>query len=152
MLIRRLFGYLVAGVALGLALVYAFWPQPLPVDLAKIEKGHLVVTIDGDGQTIVREIYVVSAPITGRVLRAERHVGDTVIANETVLVTVQPTDPTFLDRRAHAQAASARLDLVGGLASSVAELSHIEALVKIEDINEVMRHPGAFRGRGFGCA
>jgi len=101
---KRIILYGVVTVILAAGLVYAFWPQPVPVDTAAVGRGELVVTIDGDGQTRVRDVYVVSAPVSGRVLRVERHVGDAVIANETVLAVVQPTDPTFLDRRARAQA------------------------------------------------
>jgi len=104
---KRIILYGVVTAILAAGLVYAFWPQPVPVDTAAIGRGELVVTIDGDGQTRVRDVYVVSAPISGRVLRLERHVGDAVIANETVLAVVQPTDPTFLDRRARAQAVAA---------------------------------------------
>ncbi len=101
---KRIVWYLLLAAVLAAALVYAFRPQPVPVDLAVLERGELTVTIDGDGQTRVREVYVVSAPVPGRVQRIERHVGDIVIANDTLLATIQPTDPAFLDRRARAQA------------------------------------------------
>lgn len=82
---RRIIWYLFLAAVLVAALVHAFRPQPVPVDLAVIERGDLSVTIDGDGRTRVREVYVVSAPVPGRVLRIERHVGDAVTANETLL-------------------------------------------------------------------
>jgi HlyD family secretion protein len=104
---RQIIWYVFLAAALAAILVYAFRPQPVPVDLAVIERGALTVTIDGDGQTRVREAYVVSAPLSGRVLRIERHVGDAVVANETLLATIEPGDPTFLDRRASAQAEAA---------------------------------------------
>jgi HlyD family secretion protein len=104
---RRIIWYVFLAAVLAAILVYAFRPQPVPVDLAVIERGELTVTIDGDGQTRVREAYVVSAPLSGRVLRIERHVGDEVVANETLLATIEPGDPTFLDRRASAQAEAA---------------------------------------------
>jgi HlyD family secretion protein len=107
MQLRRIVWYALLVVILAAALIYGFRPQPVPVDLAVIERGELTVTIDGDGQTRVREVYVVSAPLSGRVLRIERHVGDKVVANETLLATIQPGDPTFLDRRAQAQAEAA---------------------------------------------
>lgn len=117
---RILWYFLVAAIVAG-AVFYAFRPQPLAVDLATIERGEMVVTIDGDGQTRAREVYVVSAPITGRVLRVERHAGDHVVANETVLATIQPTDPTFLDRRARAQAEAAAKAAAAGFALAEAE-------------------------------
>ncbi len=65
------------------ALVYAFLPQPVPVDLAGVSRGALQVTVDDEGRTRVKEIYVVSAPVAGRVLRIESHVSDPVEAGET---------------------------------------------------------------------
>lgn len=107
MKVRRIVWYAFLVAVLAAVLVYAFRPRPIPVDLAVIERGEMTVTIDGDGQTRVREVYVVSAPVSGRVMRVERHVGDEVAANQTLLATIQPGDPTFLDRRALAQAESA---------------------------------------------
>lgn len=62
---RALFMALLAVLLIG-GLAWAFWPQPVPVDLATIERGPLRVTVDGEGQTRVRDVYVVSAPLAGR--------------------------------------------------------------------------------------
>jgi HlyD family secretion protein len=129
-MLRRLAWYFLAAAVIAAGLVYAFWPQPLPVDLGPIERGELVVTIDGDGQTRVRDVYVVSAPISGRVLRVERRVGDAVTANETVLAVVQPTDPTFLDRRARAQALSAAK--AAQAAFALAEAEEVRAFAELD--------------------
>ncbi len=86
------------------ALVYAFLPQPVPVDLAVIETAPLQVTIDEEGRTRVKEVYVVSAPLSGHVKRIERDVGDPVVAEMTLLATIEPSDPTFLDVRSRTQA------------------------------------------------
>ncbi len=88
-------------------LVWAFRPQPVPVDLATAARGPLVVTVDGEGKTRVKEKFVVSAPLPGRVLRIAADVGDQVTAGETVLATIQPTDPNFLDIRTRAEAEAA---------------------------------------------
>lgn len=80
------------------------WPQPVPVDLAAVGRGPLRVTVDGEGKTRVKDVFVVSAPLTGRVLRITGRVGDKVVAGETVLAIIQPSDPGFLDLRATAQA------------------------------------------------
>lgn len=147
---RRLFRYLVTGSLVIGALVYAFWPQAVPVDIARIGSGELVVTIDGEGRTRVREVYAVSAPISGLLLRIERHVGDPVSANDTVLATIQPTDPTFLDRRARTQAAASvkaaeaafalaeaeRARAAAELDFARAELQRSEQLAKRETISQ----------------
>jgi len=95
------------GLLLAAALVYAFWPQPVPVDLVTVSRGPLAVTVDEEGQTRVREVYTVSAPVGGRLLRIAADVGDPVIEGETVIATIQPTDPSFLDARSLSQAEAA---------------------------------------------
>lgn len=124
---RRLFRYLVTGSLVIGALVYAFWPQPVPVDVARAVRGDLVVSIDGEGRTRVREVYAISAPISGLLLRIERHVGDSVSANDTVLATIQPTDPTFLDRRARTQAEASVKTAEAAFALAEAERARAEA-------------------------
>ncbi|MEE8272502.1 MAG: HlyD family efflux transporter periplasmic adaptor subunit [Alphaproteobacteria bacterium] len=100
----RRWAWRVAGaVVVVSALAYAFRPQPVPVDTAVVARGPLVVTVDDDGETRVREVYLVSAPLPGRVLRFDGDVGDPVTAEETVLATILPTDPTFLDIRTRSE-------------------------------------------------
>jgi HlyD family secretion protein len=105
--IQRVLGPTLVGIVVVAGLAYAFWPRAVPVDLAAVARGPLSVTVDSDGQTRVREVYVVSAPVAGRVLRIERQVGDAVVAGETVLATIEPGDPAFLDRRGRRQAEAA---------------------------------------------
>jgi HlyD family secretion protein len=98
----------IAGIGIGLALLVAiglaFMPQPVPADIVTIGRGALAVTVDEEGQTRVRDIYTVSAPVGGRVLRIRADVGDPVTQGETVVATIQPTDPSFLDARSLGQA------------------------------------------------
>lgn len=96
-----LFGLLAAG------LVYSFWPRPILVDMTLAERGTLVVTADEEGETRVRDIFVVSSPLAGRVRRIEAEVGDRVVAGESVVAQLEPTDPAFLDVRSEAEARAA---------------------------------------------
>ncbi len=93
---------LVAGIAVGIG--YAFMPQPVEVDLGTIGRGLLRVTVDEDGKTRIREKYVVSAPLAGRLLRINMDPGDEVKAGETLLTVIEPRDPELLDARTIAQA------------------------------------------------
>jgi HlyD family secretion protein len=97
--------FIVWGMALLVvaALVYALQPQPLEADFVTIESGPLRVTLDEEGETRVRDRFMVSAPLAGRVLRIELEPGDAVTANETVLATFLPVDPTLLDARTRAE-------------------------------------------------
>jgi HlyD family secretion protein len=95
--------FLVIAVAVLGGLGYAFMPQPVEVDLAKIGRGTLRVTVDEDGKTRIREKYVVSAPLVGRLLRINMEAGDPVEAGTTLLATIEPRDPELLDARTVAQ-------------------------------------------------
>jgi len=97
----------VLGGGVVLALFVAFRPQAVPVDIEVAERGSLIVTVDEEGETRVRDVFVLSAPVAGRMLRIEAEAGDEVIANETVIAEIEPVDPTFLDLRSEAQAQAA---------------------------------------------
>ncbi|MGD9503404.1 MAG: efflux RND transporter periplasmic adaptor subunit [Syntrophobacteraceae bacterium] len=86
------------------AIVYAFLPKPLPVDAAIVKRGPIRVTVDEDGKTRVKERYVVSAPIAGRLLRVRHKEGDRVEAGKTIITSIEPTAPALLDARAVAEA------------------------------------------------
>lgn len=86
------------------ALVYGFLPQPVAVDLALVERGSLRVTVDEDGKTRIRERYVVSTPLAGRLLRIELDPGDPVEAGKTLIAAIEPSEPELLDERTRAQA------------------------------------------------
>ena len=90
-----------------IALALSFMPRAVAVDLVDVEPGPLVVTLDEEGETRVHDVYTLSAPVAGRVQRVDRHVGDPVTANETVLAQIEPGDPSFLDPRSEAQARAA---------------------------------------------
>jgi HlyD family secretion protein len=92
---------------LALALLFAFRPQPVTVDLLELIPGDLTVTIDEEGETRVRDIFVLSAPVAGRALRIEAEAGDAVIAGETVIAQIEPLDPAFLDLRSATEARAA---------------------------------------------
>jgi HlyD family secretion protein len=112
--LRRLVYILLAAGLAGL-LVYGFLPKPVDVDAASATRGPLLVTVDEDGKTRIREKYIVSAPLGGRLMRVEMDPGDCVVAGETLLATIEPVDPQLLDARtlaeteARAKAAEAAL-------------------------------------------
>jgi HlyD family secretion protein len=101
---KRKLGLAAAGLVLAGALVYLFLPAPVDVDVATVGRGPLLVTVDREGKTRVRERYVVSAPLAGRLRRIELHPGDMVKEGETVLAVIEPGDPSLLDTRARADA------------------------------------------------
>ncbi len=92
------------AAALLLGLVYAFWPQPLLVDIGEAEVTPMVLTIDEEAKTRVHDAYIVSVPIAGRLMRIDVEPGDTVIGGETVIANLFPTPSAALDARSREQA------------------------------------------------
>jgi HlyD family secretion protein len=112
---RLLLSTIVIGSLIGIAL----WPSAVKVDVAAVSRGPLAVTIDEEGRTRVRDRFVVTAPVTGRVLRIELEPGDRV-ARGDVVARLQPESPPLLDARSRAEAAAA-------LESAQATLGHARA-------------------------
>ena len=93
----------VLGAGLVGLLVYAFLPKPLDVEVAPIRRGPLVVTVEGEGRTRIKDRFVVSAPVAGQIDRVTLRPGDRVALGAPITV-VTPIDPPLLDARSKAQA------------------------------------------------
>lgn len=102
-LTRRLLQAGLVSVCLA-AVVYALWPQPVPADFGRVLRGPLDVVVEEEGKTRIRERYIVSAPLAGRMQRITLKAGDPVVAGKTLLTTIEPGDPALLDTRALAEA------------------------------------------------
>ena len=76
------------AVALGL-LAWAFAPRPLPVEIATATTGRFEASIDEEARTRVRDRYVVSAPLSGRLARIALREGDAVATGD-VVATLTP--------------------------------------------------------------
>ena len=78
------------GGGLLIALVVAgLWPRPVPVETAVVARGPLVVTVDEEGMTRVRNRYLVSAPVAGHLRRIDWKAGAPVGAGQTVLAVIE---------------------------------------------------------------
>ncbi|MFN9574678.1 MAG: efflux RND transporter periplasmic adaptor subunit [Betaproteobacteria bacterium] len=88
-----------AAVLLGLALLWAFMPQPVAVEVAAVTQGRFETTIDEDGKTRLADRYVVAAALAGRLARIGLREGDPVEAGMTV-ATLTPVLPALQDERA----------------------------------------------------
>ena len=97
---------LIAVAVVGGLLAVALWPQAVEVDVAEVAAGPLLVTIDEEGQTRVRQRFVVSSPVAGRVLRIELEPGDEVKRGDVVARVRAETSP-LLDPRSRAEAEAA---------------------------------------------
>ena len=101
-MLRSFLRWLIIVLVVGgiVAAIYvSMQPKPIHVDVAEIARGPMVVTVNEDGRTRIKERYVVSAPLTGRLLRVELEPGDLVLQGSTRLVSIAPRDPELLDSR-----------------------------------------------------
>jgi HlyD family secretion protein len=98
--------YVIGALAVGALLAVALWPRPAIVDVATATSGPLVVTVDEEGMTRVRDRFVVSSPVSGRVMRVELDPGDVVRRGQAV-ARVRAEPPPLLDERARAEARAA---------------------------------------------
>ncbi len=100
---RSLLVTLAAAALAGTALAWAFWPRPVEVEWVPVTRGPMQVEVVDDGRTRVREVYQVSSPVNGEVLRIDVHAGDTVTGGKTRLAEVTPIAPSFVDVRTRQQ-------------------------------------------------
>jgi HlyD family secretion protein len=91
------------GLLLVAGLVYSFLPRPVAVDITTASRGDMRVTVDEDGKTRVKDRYVVSSPLNGRVDRITLRAGDLVDSGKTLLAALTPADPALVDARTRAE-------------------------------------------------
>ena len=105
--IRR--GLLALAVLVVVGLIVVAWiPNPVEVETATATRGALLVTVNEDGRTRVKDRYTISAPITGNLARLEHEAGDSIDEGQVVARLV-PLPPPLLDSRTRAEA-KARVD------------------------------------------
>ena len=97
---------LIPVLVVGGLLAVALWPKTVAVELGVVSRGPLMVTVDEEGMTRVRDRFVVSSPVAGRVLRIELEPGDTVTRGQ-VVAHVRAETPPLLDERTRAEAQAA---------------------------------------------
>ena len=95
----------VGAALLGVAAFVLLRPAPLAVETSPVTRRALQVTVDDEGETRVRDRFIVTAPVAGRVARITLREGDPVRPG-TIVARVFPAP---LDPRTRDQAA-ARLD------------------------------------------
>ena len=95
---RARIGFAVLALAVAGGLVLGFHPPAVPVEMAAVTRGPLVVTVEEEGKTRVRDRFVVSAPIAGYVRRIELRAGESVRTGQALAV-IEPSRASALDPR-----------------------------------------------------
>jgi HlyD family secretion protein len=85
----------------------AFWPETMVVDVVTATEGPMQVTIDEEGETRVRDRFVISAPLAGLITRIELEPGDEVRRKATVLVRMMAQEAPLLDPRTRTELGAA---------------------------------------------
>ncbi len=116
-----------AGVGVIALVVRALQPTPVPVEVAPVARGPMRVTVDEEARTRVRNRYVVSAPVAGRVERLDVVEGDSVSAEQVVArIFAQALDPR------QREAAAARLAAARD-AARAADAARAQARTALDD-------------------
>ena len=132
-MMKRKLWTLAGAVVFLVILGWAFYPKPFDVDVAEIHVGNFERTIEESGKTRLRDRYVISAPVAGKLARLTVREGDVVQAGQVVAL-LWPAPPPLLDERrlqeqreqvAAAEASVARAN--AGLQKSELVLSQAEA-------------------------
>ena len=89
-----------AALVILAVIAVALRPAPATVELGRVVRGDLRVTVEEEGKTRIRDRYVISAPAAGRLVRVDLTEGDPVKEGEVVV----RLEPVPLDERTRAEA------------------------------------------------
>lgn len=146
---RKWISIAAAAAALAALLAWAFAPRPVQVEVATATLGRFEAAIIEDGKTRVRDRYVVSAPLGGRLARIALREGDMVPEGTTVALLSPVLSPMLDTRTVREQ--SARVETADAMVTRAA--SRIErARVALEQARNDLRRSEQLAGEGFVAA
>lgn len=107
---RQIKSLMILGAIAVAVLAYLLKPVPLDVEVATVAKRTLIVMVEEQGKTRAHDPYVVTAPVTGRLLRTQLDEGMRVEKEELIArIALPPEDSrTEAVSRANLAAAEAR--------------------------------------------
>jgi HlyD family secretion protein len=98
--------WIAAAVLAVIAIGVSMLPDPIQVDVARADRGDVRVEVVDEGRTRMHDVYIISAPVTGRVLRVTVEPGDQVSAG-AVVARMSRAAAGFLDTRTALQSRAA---------------------------------------------
>ena len=113
------------------ALTFSFWPRAVPVDMVAVTQGPMSVTIDEEGETRLKDIFTVHAPVSGKLDRIILEPGDRVISGQTQLAVIRPSMAPTLDQRTQAQLLAAIQSAQSAIAMSEFDISRLTAVYNL---------------------
>ena len=125
------------GLILLILIAAGLWPKPVPVETADATRGPLRATVNEEGKTLIKQRYVVTAPVAGQLRRIPFKAGAEVLANETVVAVIDPVLPTLLDARSRAAAIAKRDSAAANLEKT--RVSHDFATSELRRFDQLYR-------------
>lgn len=89
---------LLPAIAVIAILVWALTPNAIQVQIAEVTRGTFQQVVEEEGKTRVRDRYVISSPVAGKILRIALKPGN-VIQQDAIVATIEPNEPALLDAR-----------------------------------------------------
>jgi HlyD family secretion protein len=117
--------WIAAAVVVLAAIVISLLPDAIEADIVRVDRGDVRVEVVDEGRTRMHDVYVISAPVTGRVLRVDVEPGDEVAAGE-VIARMSRAAAGFLDTRSAMQARAAVNSAEAQARSAAADLALAE--------------------------
>lgn len=142
----RITGVLIA-VALALALWFLLRKPAIEVEAAEVTRGAMTVSVSDLGETRVHDLYTVSSPVTGELLRLPFKPGASVEGGVTELAQIRPIAPNPVDRRSYAETVARIAALEAQVAAAGAQVQQAEASARLADANHTRM--AALLGKGF---
>lgn len=131
-------GQRIIGIEILIVLALTAWfmlrKPALEVDVAQVSRGPLSVTVDDLGETRVHDLFVVSSPVTGNLLRVPFKPGAQVSAG-AVLAEIQPVAPAPVDARGYAQIVANISALEAQLSAARAQVQQARAAARLAGSN-----------------
>jgi HlyD family secretion protein len=134
------------GLLLVALLLWAFMPKPVTVEVAAVTQGRFERAVQDYGKTRVRDRFIVSAPLAGRVGRVLLKQGDEVEQGATVAL-LWPMAPGLLDERTRAEQAARAGTMTATLARAQANVGRAKAAMDQAQVE--LRRSEALALQGF---
>jgi HlyD family secretion protein len=144
--------YLTIAGLLALVSLGAYWmlrPRPILVEVATVTEQPFTAIVEEDGRTRVRDRFVLSAPLSGRVPRSTLRAGDAVKVGQ-VLATITPNISPLLDPRVRQELE----ERIGAAQAAVEEATalHERAKVLVARAHSDLERTTQLRARGVAAA
>jgi HlyD family secretion protein len=109
------------------AAAWALWPKPINVQVEVARLRDITLTVEAEGQSRIRDVFTISAPVAGQIQRINLHAGDAITAGSTVVARIVPARSTLLDARSREIAIANRDAARAAVNLAAAQLQQAEA-------------------------